>query len=123
MTWVEWLNSLYWWPVVLIVGGALSVAGSMMSRLPRISRAAITSVGSIAIMTGLATMTLFLWGIGAIWLMIIVGSVLSIVVWVAWKPSRVLGIVFVVLTNALTVALITLLLAWSSEGMPLPGSS
>ncbi|HJQ95795.1 MAG TPA: hypothetical protein VJ935_08840 [Acidimicrobiia bacterium] len=83
-------------------------------------RAAITSVGSIAIMTGLATMTLFLWGVGAIWLMVIVGAILSRVEWVAWKPSRGLGIISVFLTNALTLTLIALVLAWSSGGRGTP---
>lgn len=71
----------------------------------------MVTLGSFATMTGLAAMTLFVWGIGAIWLLLLVSIGLSAVVSLAWA-SRGLGLMMAaVLTNVFPVVLISVVIA------------
>jgi hypothetical protein len=111
MTSIERLNDEYWWPAILIVvGGVLSLA-YWRSRVRRVPRALMVTLGSFATMTGLAAMTFFVWGIGAIWLLLLVSIGLSAVVSLAWA-SRGLGLMMAaVLTNVFPVVLISVVIA------------
>lgn len=106
---------------MLIASGATTVVYALTSRVAHGPTAVLVPVGAMAVMTGLAALTLFLWGVGGIWLMIIAGAILSRIVWVTMRPRRGLGVALLVVTNGLTFVLIVLMLIWSSTGFPEPG--